>query len=283
MAHPPAARGSSAHGHASLGTAVPLVFVLLWSTGFVGAKFGLPYADPLTFLLLRLGLAGALLTLLTLIARSEWPASPQAWAHAAVAGLLLHAGLQGGVFTAIDLGVPAGVTAVIVSLQPVVTSALVAPLLGERVGRREWLGLALGLLGVALVVLPGTLTGGVSERLPASGIIACLVALVGTTSGTIYQKRHGDEVPLLSGTAVQYGACTAALLVLAPATGSMHVRWAAPFLADLAWLVIALSVGAPSCCCSHCCAAARRRGCPASSTSFRRRPPLRPTCCSARA
>ena len=135
-------------------------------------------------------------------------------------------------------------TAVIVSLQPVVTSALVAPLLGDRVGLREWLGLALGLLGVALVVLPGTLAGGVSEALPASGLIACLVALIGTTAGTIYQKRHGDEVPLLSGTAIQYGACTAALAVLAPATGSMQVRWAAPFLADLAWLVIALSVGA---------------------------------------
>jgi drug/metabolite transporter (DMT)-like permease len=233
-----------AHGHASLGTAAPLVFVLLWSTGYIGAKFGVPYADPLTFLLLRFGLAAVLVTLLAAIARSEWPASRPAWAHAAVTGLLLHAGLQGGVFTAIDLGVPAGITAVIVSLQPVVTSALVAPLLGDRVGRRQWMGLALGLIGVWLVISPGTLGGGLSEGLPAAGLFACLLALIGTTGGTIYQKRYGDEIPLLSGMAIQYGACTAAMLMLAPAAGSLEVRWAVPFIVDLAWLVIALSVGA---------------------------------------
>ncbi len=228
----------------ALGALAPALFVLLWSTGFVGAKYVLPDTEPFTFLLVRLALAGALLAALAAATRSAWPATPAAWRHAAVAGLLLHAGYLGGVFWAIDRGVPAGVSAVVVSLQPVITAILVLVLLGERVGRRAWLGLVLGLAGVALVVLPGTLGEAGSVALPAAGVAACLVALASGTAGALYQKRHGDEIPLLAGTAVQYAACTAVFAVLAPATEELRMRTTTELVLGAAWLVLALSVGA---------------------------------------
>jgi drug/metabolite transporter (DMT)-like permease len=139
--------------------------------------------------------------------------------------------------------VPAGIAAVIVSLQPVITSALVPRLLGDVVGRRAWLGLLLGLLGVALVIVPGA-GASAAGALPVAGVVACLIALAATTAGTLYQKRHGPDVPLLSGAAVQYAACSVVLLVLASATETMEVRWTGEFVAALAWLILALSVGA---------------------------------------
>jgi len=233
----------SASPPAALGTLAPGLFVLLWSTGFVGAKYGLPYAEPFTFLLIRLAIAAALLAALAAALRAPWPVSASQLGHAAVAGLLLHAGYLGAVFWAIHRGVPAGISAVIVSLQPVLTSALVPRLLGEHVGRRQWLGLALGLAGVALTVLPGAAGSG-ADRLPAAGIAACLVGLAATTAGTLYQKRHGAKVPLLAGTAAQYAVCAAVFAVLAPLTESMDVDWTGELAAAMAWLVLALSVGA---------------------------------------
>ncbi len=210
----------------------------------MGAKYVLPDTEPFTFLLVRLALAGALLAAVAAATRSAWPASPAAWRHAAVAGLLLHAGYLGGVFWAISRGVPAGVSAVVVSLQPVLTAVLALRLLGERVGRRVWLGLLLGLAGVALVVLPGVLGDAGAVALPAAGVGACLVALASGTAGALYQKRHGDDVPLLAGTAVQYAACTAAFAVLAPASERLRVDVTTELVLGMAWLVLALSVGA---------------------------------------
>ncbi len=235
--------GPSAPPAAALGTLAPAVFVLLWSTGFVGAKYGLPYAEPFTFLLIRLAIAAVLVGVVAAVLRAPWPASRAQWRHAAVAGLLLHAGYLGAVFFAIHRGVPAGISAVIVSLQPVLTSALVPRLLGERVGRVQWAGLALGLLGVVLVVLPGTVGDG-PGGLPAAGLAACVVGLAATTAGTLYQKRHGSQVPLLAGTAVQYATCAAVFAVLAPLTETMDVSWTGELVAAMAWLILALSVGA---------------------------------------
>lgn len=230
-------------GAGALGTLAPVLFVVLWSTGFVGAKYGLPSAEPFTFLLIRLAMASALLALIAAAARERWPASPRGWRDAAIVGLLLHGGYLGGVFFAIDRGVPAGVAAVIVSLQPVVTSVLVAGLLREHVSRRQWLGLVLGIAGVSIVVLPGA-AGAAGAALPAVGLVACAVALAAGTGGTLYQHRRGQQMPLLSGTAIQYGACTVLFGILAPATDTMEVRWTAEFVAALVWLVLALSVGA---------------------------------------
>jgi drug/metabolite transporter (DMT)-like permease len=220
----------------------PALFVLLWSTGFVGAKYGLPYAPPFAFLAVRLALAAMLLAALAAALGSARMASRQQYGRAAVVGLLLHAGYLGGTFFGISRGIPAGVAAVIVSLQPVLTAVLAARVLGERPSARQWLGLVLGLAGVALVVGPGVI--GSAAPLPLSGLVSCLVALVSGTLGTVYQKRHGDGIPLVWGTAVQYAAATVALLAVAAATEDLSIRWTAHFVGALVWLVLVLSIGA---------------------------------------
>jgi drug/metabolite transporter (DMT)-like permease len=222
----------------------PALFVLLWSTGFVGAKYGLPYAEPFTFLGARLVMAAGLLAVLALATRSAALTSPVQYGHATVAGLLLHAGYLGGVFYGISVGVPAGVSAVIVSLQPVLTAVLAARVLGERPSAPQWLGLALGVVGVGLVVGPGIAAAGSAEPLPAAGLVACLVALGSGTLGTVYQKRHGDGIPLVWGTAVQYVAAAAVLLAIAAATEDVTIRWTGEFIAAFVWLVVVLSLGA---------------------------------------
>jgi drug/metabolite transporter (DMT)-like permease len=223
----------------------PAVFVVLWSTGFVGAKYGLPYAPPFAFLALRLGIAAVLLAVLAVALRSARPASPAQYGHAAVVGALLHAGYLGGVFYGISVGVPAGVSAVVVSLQPVLTAVLAGRLLGERMAARQWAGLVLGVAGVALVVAPGLAASQASaSSLPVAGLAAVLVALASGTAGTLYQKRHGDGIPLVWGTAVQYVAATALLLAVAAATERFRLSWTGEFVAALVWLVVVLSLGA---------------------------------------
>jgi drug/metabolite transporter (DMT)-like permease len=222
----------------------PALFVLLWSTGFVGAKYGLPYAEPFTFLTVRLATAAVLLALIALALRSARPASRAQFGRASVAGLLLHAGYLGGVFYGISVGVPAGVAAVVVSLQPVLTAVAAARVLGERPSSRQWLGLVLGLAGVALVVGPGVAEAGSAEPLPPAGLAACLVALASGTLGTVYQKRHGDGIPLIWGTATQYAAAAVLLLAVAASTEDMSIRWTGEFVAAFVWLVVGLSLGA---------------------------------------
>ena len=222
----------------------PALFVLLWSTGFVGAKYGLPYAEPFTFLGVRLLVAGGLLGLLALALRSARMDGRRQYGRAAVVGILLHGGYLGGVFYAISLGIPAGVSAVVVSLQPVLTAVLAARVLGERPTRRQWLGLALGVVGVALVVGPGIAAGGSATAYSPVGLAACLVALASGTAGTVYQKRHGDGIPLVWGTAVQYAAAAALLFAIAAMTEEMTIRWTGEFVAAFVWLVVGLSLGA---------------------------------------
>ena len=216
---------------------MPALFVLLWSTGFVGAKYGLPDAEPFTFLALRLLIAGGLLALAAVATRTRIDRVHAA--RAAVSGLLLHAVYLGGVFWAIAHGTPAGVSAVVVSLQPVLVAALARPLLGERLGRRQWAGLALGITGVVLVVGPH-----LGSTVPLAGLVSCLVALAGGTTGTLWQKRYGDGIPLLWGTFVQYAAATVVLAVASLAVEHQRITWSPRFVGALAWLVVALSLGA---------------------------------------
>lgn len=217
---------------------VPLFFVFLWSTGFIVAKFGLPYAPPLTFLLLRC--LGVLLVLApaVLLLRAPWPRGKLG--HIAVAGLLMQAGYLSGVWCAIKLGMPAGLSALIVGMQPILT-ALAAPLVGERVRPRQWLGLAFGLAGVALVVAAKvSLTG-----LRWEAIALCVGALLSITAGTLYQKRFCPQFDLRSGTLVQFAASFLLLLPFAWLLEDMgSVQWTPQFLAALAWSVLALSIGA---------------------------------------
>lgn len=218
----------------------PVAFVLLWSTGFVGAKYGLPYAEPFTFLALRLAIAATLLGVAAALTGGRLTRAQLG--RAAVTGLLMHATYLGGVFWAISRGTPAGVSSVVVSVQPVLVAALAVRLLGERLMARQWAGLAVGVAGVGLVVAPG-LTGSTRD-FPVEGLAACLLALLGGTLGTLWHKRHGDGIPLLWGTAVQYAAAAVVLALLSAATETQRIDWTGDFLAALAYLVVALSIGA---------------------------------------
>ena len=221
---------------------MPATFVFLWATGFVGAKYGLPYAQPATFLLYRFAFVVALMLPIALVLRAPWPADRSQVVHIAIAGVLLHGGYLGGVFTAIHAGMSAGLSALIVGLQPILTALAAAAFLGERVTARQWLGLALGFGGVALVVAQRLTVGGLS----AFSFAMALLALVSITSGTVYQKRFCGAFDLRSGAVIQF---VAAGLVLAPfALAFEHepVRWTGEFVFALAWLVLVLSIGAIS-------------------------------------
>lgn len=221
---------------------MPAFFVFLWSTGFIVAKFGLPYAPPLTFLLLRCTAVLLVLLPLLLLWRAPWPHGRVL--HIAVAGLLLQAGYLGGVWSAIKLGMPAGLSALIVGMQPILT-AVAAPLVGERVRPRQWFGLVLGLGGVALVVASKMRLDGLSLH----AILYCVLALLSITAGTLYQKRYCPSFDLRTGTAIQFAVSAAALLPLAILLerfdlSMSEVEWSASFIGSLLWSVFALSIGA---------------------------------------
>lgn len=219
---------------------VPAVFVLLWSTGFIGAKFGLPYAEPLTFLLLRFICVTAILLAAALVLRSPWPKSWAIVGRLAVAGALIHGCYLGGIFIAISLGLPAGVAALLGSLQPLLTAALSARYLGERVKAWQWVGIALGLVGVALVV--GEKLS--FERAHVWGVLSGLIAVAGITAGTLYQRRHLGGMSLVTGSVIQFGTVLLVYLGLAPLFETMTVAWVPEFIFALGWLTLVLSIGA---------------------------------------
>jgi drug/metabolite transporter (DMT)-like permease len=221
---------------------IPALFVFLWSTGFIGAKLGLPYAEPLTFLSLRYWLAATLLALLALATRAPWPRRMAEVGHYAVAGLLIHAIYLGGVFVGISLGVEAGLSAMIVSLQPLLVAAFAGLVLGERVAPLQWLGLGLGLLGV-LLILAHKLGHGIGDMV---GAIACLAALLGITAGTLYQKRHCAGMDLRTGSVVQFAASGLGTGMLALLLEDNRITWSGEFIFALLWLVLVLSLGAIS-------------------------------------
>lgn len=221
---------------------MPAVFVLLWSTGFIGAKFGLPSAEPFTFLLIRFVALVVVLVPAALLLRASWPKTPMEGAHIAITGLLVHGGYLGGVFSAINLGLSAGVAALIVGLQPLLTAVVVGPLLGERVSYRQWMGFILGLGGVALVIGEKLLAVEVAFSWP--GAVLAAGALVAITAGTVYQKRFCTGMDLTSGSAIQFGAAALLMAVLALLTETMRVAWTPTFILTLGWLVLVLSIGA---------------------------------------
>lgn len=222
---------------------LPLLFVFLWSTGFVGAKFGLPYAEPLTFLLCRYALVVILMLVIVGLTRAPWPREPRQWLHIGVSGVLVHGFYLAGVFMAIRHGLPAGLTALVVGMQPLLTALAAGGLLGEKVVPRQWLGLGLGFVGVGLVVshkLGDGLGALSSQFLPA------LVALLGITAGTLYQKRFCARFDLRTGAVLQFVPAALLTLPVALATETMVVQWSGEFLFALFWLVLVLSIGAIS-------------------------------------
>lgn len=216
----------------------PALFVLLWSTGFIGAKLGLPYAEPFVFLELRFLFVLAILLPVCWLSKAPWPLGRRA-VQMGVSGALLQAGYLGGVFASLHHGMPAGVSALITGMQPVLTAVLGGWLLREQVTARQWLGFALGFVAVLLVV---------GERIHVEGLGGLAVslsifALLSITLGTLWQKRHGAGVDLRTGAAIQF---IAAAVVLAPVAllENGTVRWSGEFVFALAWLVVVLSIGA---------------------------------------
>ena len=220
----------------------PLFFVFLWSTGFIGAKYGLPYAEPLSFLLTRYGLVIGLMLAIALATRAPWPKVPIQWMHIGVSGLLVHAVYLGGVFVAIKHGLPAGVTALVVGMQPLLTACGAGWLLGEKVVGRQWIGLGLGFIGVALVV------SGKFGEAAALGpmLIPALVALLGITLGTLYQKRFCAQFDLRSGSVIQFVPTAIVTAVAVALFEDYRLEWTGDFIFALGWLVLVLSIGAIS-------------------------------------
>jgi drug/metabolite transporter (DMT)-like permease len=219
--------------------AAPVLFVLLWSTGFIGARNGLPYIEPLTFLAVRMALVVLIMAAIAIIGRARVPNVHEVQ-HALVAGSLVHGLYLGGVFTAISQGVPAGISALIPGLQPILTSTIANRFMGERVTRIQWFGLALGLLGVMLVmhdreiILAGSLLGW----------IASLLSLIGITLGTLYQKRYCGAIDWRTGNLVQYIGAAVLFALGAFAFETREIHWSGELIFALAWLVLVLSIAA---------------------------------------
>jgi drug/metabolite transporter (DMT)-like permease len=217
----------------------PALFVLLWSTGFVGAKYGLPYADPFIFLSVRILIAAILLFALARILKMPVGIGRQAVARSGLIGFFLHACYLGGVFYSIAQGLPAGVAAVVTSLQPVLVSVFAVKGLGEQLRRTQIAGLLTGLVGVVLVLGPS-----IDAQIPKPAIIAILIALKGSTTATLLQKKLGADIPLISGTAYQYLFSGCALGLIALTTQETSITWNLRFTLAFVWLILILSVGA---------------------------------------
>jgi drug/metabolite transporter (DMT)-like permease len=222
---------------------MPLLFVVIWATGFVLARFVAPHAEPLTFLSLRYALSFAVFAAIALAARAAWPRTVAGWRDALIAGVLMQGLYLAGVFWSVRHGLPAGIAALIGGLQPLMTAMLSYPVLREPVGPLRWLGIGLGFMGATLVLAPSL---GASGGIPPLPLAVCLVGTGAMTLGTIWQKRTASGADLRSNAAVQFlGAC----LVTAPVAawteeGFFDASWQA--WAGLAWAVLALSVGAIS-------------------------------------
>jgi drug/metabolite transporter (DMT)-like permease len=220
----------------------PALFVFLWSTGFIGAKYIVPYAEPFTFLAIRYVLAAAILFAIAYAFKQPLKLNREQFKASFAVGMLLHVIYIGGVFYAVSLGVSAGISAVIVSIQPVLVSLLAVPLLGERLRWVQVVGLFLGVAGIALLLLPKVFQGDYTASTSLVGIFICVIALLGTSGGYLVQKKMGSDIPFLSGTGAQYAVSAIAFAVLSFATEEQIIEWVPAFLFGLAWIVLMLSI-----------------------------------------
>ena len=226
--------------HPTLRRLIPATFVLIWSSGFIIARYGMPHAEPMTFLFIRF--AGVLLIMVPaiLIIHPVWPNSRQI-VHISIAGVLLQAGYLGGVWAAVRHGMSAGLVALIVGLQPIITAWLAA-LVAERVTARQWIGLVLGLSGVGLVVFAKlSLTG-----LTGLSLGLAVIALASITLGTIYQKKYCPSFDLRAGSIIQFTVSALACLPFMFLFETREIDWHPEMIGSLLWAVLALSIGAIS-------------------------------------
>lgn len=221
---------------------MPILFVFLWSTGFIGAKLGLPYIEPMTFLAIRFVACSLLFLPLVLLTTTRWPTSWRQAGHIGFAGLLMHGGYLGSIFWAISLGVSAGTAALIAGIQPLIVAALAGIVLKENVSLRQWIGLLAGMLGVFLVV---------SNKLSLSegslfGFGLCFFALFCMSIGTLYQKKYCSDMSLKSGNFIQFIVASLYFILLSFIMEEQAITWTGELVFALVWLVFVLSLGAVS-------------------------------------
>ena len=217
---------------------IPFVFVILWSSGFVGARLGVEYAEPATLLSLRMVANVALFFVLIAILKRRIPRG-RAFFHACVVGILIHGFYLGGTYLAMDMGMPAGLCSLLVGLQPILTALIMISCTSQRFNFAQWLGLALGFAGISLVLM-GNIEWQ-SDDPKGLATLLCLVSLVGITCGTLYQKRFCQGTDMVGGTMVQYLASAALFLPFAMRYETMQVNWTLEFTLTLAWVVVVLS------------------------------------------
>lgn len=225
----------------AVNTIVPPLFVLLWSTGFLGARYAMPWAEPFTFLGVRFALAFLILGAL-MLALSSKRLSARQIGNAMIAGMLIHGIYLGGVFWSIHNGLPAGISALIAGMQPLVTALLAMALLGERVITRQWIGLVVGLCGVLLVLWPKL--GVAGAGINAANLTASGIALLAICAGTVWQKRYGTRVDMFANTAWQYVGATIPMLLGSLLFETRTFTLNGELIFALAWLTLVLSIGA---------------------------------------
>jgi drug/metabolite transporter (DMT)-like permease len=224
--------------------AAPALFVAIWSTGWVSARYGADYADPLTFLSARFALAFLAMLLIILVSRAEWPKG-RALLHAMVSGILLHAIYLGGVWYAVAHGVPTGISGLVAAIQPILTAVLAPLVLKERIGRLQWAGIFFGFCGIAFVLEPKLVAIDSAHMADALGpLLINMLAMVSVTLGTFYQKRFVPKGDLRTITALQYAGAFLVITPVAYLLEPMRLEWNLPLVAVMAWSVLALSLGA---------------------------------------
>lgn len=218
----------------------PLIFVVLWSTGFIGSKYAVPYAEPFTILALRMYISLVMFLVLTMCYRASWP-DWQGAKHSMIVGVLVHAAYLGGVFAAIKTGMPAGIASLLVGLQPLLTALLLWVGWSHRISKTQLIGLLLGLLGVFLVLIYGK-PETVVLYFSTESLLYALVALLGITCGTLYQKHFCQQVELLTGTFYQYLSTAVVMTLAALLFETRVIDWQLPFVLAILWLVFGLSL-----------------------------------------
>lgn len=221
--------------------AFPALFVFLWATGFIGARYAMPYAEPFFFLTTRFLIAAALLLVWALVSGTRWPGRRSAM-HALFAGCLIHGVYLGAVFWAVRHGMPAGMSALVVGLQPLITAVIAGIALGERIENRHWMGLAVGFAGVAMVLSPKLAVS--TDGITPATVIASLISVLAISAGTVWQKRFAGDIDLKASTLLQYIGAGLLTGILSLLLETQEVTWSLSLVLAMGWLVFGLSIGA---------------------------------------
>jgi drug/metabolite transporter (DMT)-like permease len=235
---------NSPQGNTAWIKAMPIVFVLIWSTGFIVARYGMPHSPPFKFLALRFALSILCFLPWIWLSAVRWPAGGRQWLHLAVTGILMHAFYLGGVWVAVKAGMGSGVSALIVGLQPVLTAVWLSST-GGQVSRRQWLGLVLGFAGLMMVVSRKLGAGSPTDHVDVLNLSLIIAALMSITIGTLYQKRHVAACDVRSANVVQLGAALVVTLPMA-LLESESMAWGGELVGAMAWSVLALTLGGSS-------------------------------------